>query len=590
MLRCINGSIKGCEKLIKLIKFLRPYKKQCIVGPLFKLFEAILELLLPTVMALVINNGVINSDKSYVLKMGGLMLFMAVLGFCSSMVCQTYACYASQGVGTDLRNTLFKHISELSYKEIDEFGPESLINRVTNDVNQLQWAVAMLIRLVVRAPFIWIGAITMAIILDFKLSLILIGTTPFFAIILYIYITKSSPIYIKYQSQLDKISLRVRENLGGVRVIRAFGGTKFEEERFKEKNDELTEIGIKLARFSAILNPMTSLIMNFSIIILLWVGGVHINAGSLNAGTIIAFINYVTQVLYASIVLSNLIVLFTKAQASAVRVNEVLETTSSIKEKETTEVLKESGNYKIQFKNVSFRYNETGDNALQNINISIKKGETIGIIGGTGSGKTTFISLIGRFYDASSGQILIDGIDIKDYTLKDLRSKISIVAQKIELFTGTIKENLLWAKKDASDTEIIKAAKTAEAYEFISKLKNGFETAVERGGNNFSGGQKQRLTIARAILKDPDIFILDDSSSALDFQTDTNLRRNIKENSIDMTVIIVSQRATSIKDCDKIIVFDDGNIASVGKHEELIEICDIYKEIYNSQNPSKEAV
>lgn len=569
--------------MIKLARFLKPYKKECIAGPIFKLLEAILELLLPTVMALIINNGVLTSDKPYIIKMGCIMIVMAVLGFCCSVICQRYAAYASQGFGTTLRETLFKHISSLSYKDIDDFGSASLINRIINDVNQLQLAVSMLIRLVIRAPFIWIGAIVMSILLDVKLSLILIGTTPFFAIILFFYMKKSSPIYKKYQGKLDNISLRVRENLGGVRVIRAFSSTNYEEKKFKENNDDLTYTALKVSRLASLLNPITSLVMNFAILILLWVGAIEINIGTISPGIIIAFINYITQVLYASIIVSNLIVLFTRAGASADRVNEVLETKSSIIDLKSSNINKVSTNKKIEFKNVSFSYNDKGDNSLQDISILIKKGETIGVIGGTGSGKTTFINLIGRFYEASSGEILIDGNNIKNYSLKELRDKISIAAQNIELFSGTIKENILWGKKDATDKEIIEASKTAEAYEFIEKLNKGFDMRVERGASNFSGGQKQRLSIARAVLKKPEILILDDSSSALDSLTDKKVRKNIKDNCEGITIIIVSQRVSSIKECDQIIVFDDGNIASIGKHEELMENCDVYKEMYNSE-------
>lgn len=569
--------------MIKLAGFLKPYKKECILGPIFKLLEAILELLLPTVMALIINNGVLTSDKSYIIKMGIIMIVMTVLGFCCSVVCQRYAAYASQGYGTTLRQTLFEHISSLSYKDIESFGASSLTNRIISDVNQLQLAVSMLIRLVIRAPFIWIGAIVMSILLDVKLSLILIGTAPFFVIILFFYIKKSSPIYKKYQGKLDKVSLRARENLGGVRVIRAFSSTKYEEKKFKESNDDLTYTALKVSRFASLLNPITSIVMNFAILILLWVGAIQINVGTISTGTIIAFINYITQVLYASIIVSNLIVLFTKAEASADRVNEVLETKSSIIDFKSSNINKENTNKKIEFKNVFFSYNDKGDSSLQDINILIKKGETIGIIGGTGSGKTTFINLIGRFYEASSGEVLIDNNNIKNYSLKELRNKISIAAQNIELFSGTIKENILWGKKDATDKEVIEAAKTAEAYEFIERLDKGFDMRVERGASNFSGGQKQRISISRAVVKKPEILILDDSSSALDSLTDKKVRSNIRNNCKESTIIIVSQRVSSIKECDQIIVFDDGNIVSIGRHDQLIESCNLYKEIYNSE-------
>jgi ATP-binding cassette subfamily B protein len=563
---------------------LKPYRKECILGPLFKLFEAILELILPTIMALIINNGVAAKNTDYIIKMGGLMIIMAILGYLSATVCQYMGSNASQGFGTNLRDSLVEHILGFSHSEIDEFGTSSLINRITNDVNQLQLAVAMLIRLVVRAPFILFGAIVMAVILDFKLSLIIIATTPFFAGILYFFIKKTSPMYNAYQKKLDKLSLTISENLGGIRVIRAFATVPLEEKKFKDDNDELTFYAIAASRAQALLNPLTSLVINLSIIILLWIGAIHINQGRLSPGTIIAFINYFTQVLLALIIVSNLIVIFTKAEASANRINEILETNSSIKDCKS-KLLSEKfqSNEIIRFKEVSFSFNKSEEMALSDINIAINKGETIGIIGGTGSGKSTFINLIGRFYDVTSGEVIVDGINVKNYELNELRKKISMVPQKLELFTGTIKENLAWGDEEASDEEIIKAAKIAQAHEFIVELENGYDTKVTRGGKNFSGGQRQRLTIARAMVRNPEILILDDSSSALDFATDSALRKAIKANSKNMTVIMVSQRASSIMESDKIIVLDDGKIVGFDNHESLLDNCQIYREIYSSQ-------
>ncbi len=576
--------------LFKLAVFLKPYKKECIIGPAFKLLEAILELLLPTIIALIINNGVANHDTNYVLKMGGLMLLMAILGFCSSMICQYYAARASQGFGTTLRNTLFKHISSFSHSEIDTFGTSSLINRITNDVNQLQLAVAMLIRLVIRAPFICIGAIIMTMILDFKLSLIFLAVTPIFAIILYFVISKSSPLYRKYQKKLDKMGLILRENLSGVRVIRAFARTKNEKQRFYAANDDLTESAINVGKISALLNPMTSFVMNVAIIAILWVAGFHVNTGRLSHGEIIAFVNYITQILLALMVVSNLVIIFTRASASADRINELLAITTSIKD--NTEFLTNIVNNNtpsIQFTDVSFAYNNTGDMALENISITIHPGETIGLIGSTGSGKSTFTNLIPRFYDATKGNIFVDGINVKDYKLNELRNKIGIVPQNAVLFTGTIAENIRWGKQNATDEEIIIAAKIAQADEFISKLPDGYNTQVSRGGLNFSGGQKQRLTIARAVVSKPDILILDDSASALDFATDAALRKAINDISKNMTVIIVSQRVSTIKEVDKIIVLDNKHIVGTGTHKELMDNCKVYKEICLSQFSNEEA-
>ncbi|WP_315122017.1 ABC transporter ATP-binding protein [uncultured Clostridium sp.] len=576
--------------MFKLAVFLKSYKKECIIGPAFKLLEATFELLMPTIMVLIINNGVDKRNIDYVLKMGGVMFVMAILGFCSSMICQYYAARASQGFGTTLRNTIFKHISSLSYAEIDTLGTSSLINRITNDVNQLQLAVAMLIRLVIRAPFICIGAIIMSMIMDFKLSMIFLTATPIFALILYLVISKSSPLYRKYQQKLDKIALILRENLSGVRVIRAFARTESEKKRFYAANDDLTDTAIHVGKISALLNPMTSFVMNAAIIAILWVAGFHINTGKLSHGEIIAFVNYITQILLALIVVSNLVIIFTKAVTSAGRINEILAASTSIQDKENQVQHIISGTTpSIQFNSVSFAYNNTGDKVLEDISVTIKRGETIGIIGSTGSGKSTFVNLIPRFYDATEGSIFVDGINVKDYQLHKLRDKISIVPQKAVLFTGTIAENICWGKQNATDKEIIAAAKIAQADEFISKLPDGYNTQVSRGGLNFSGGQKQRLTIARAVVSKPDILILDDSSSALDFATDANLRRAINESSKNMTVLIVSQRASTVKQADKIIVFDDRHITGFGTHKELINNCEVYKEICLSQLSNEEA-
>ncbi|GGH11912.1 multidrug ABC transporter ATP-binding protein [Paenibacillus segetis] len=578
--------------MLKLVTFLKPYRKESIIGPIFKLFEAILELLLPTIVALVINHGVGQGDTSYVLKMGGLMLLMSILGFGCSMVCQYYAARASQGFGTNLRNTMFKHISSLSYAELDQFGTQSLVNRITNDVNQLQLAVAMLIRLVIRAPFICIGAIIMAMILDFRLSLILLAATPIFGIILYLIITRSAPLYRSYQRKLDKLALVLSENLTGVRVIRAFAKSRAERQRFNASSEDITHTAIRVGRVSALLSPMTTLVVNGAIIAILWVGGIHINHGTLSQGEIIAFINYITQILLALIVVSNLVIIFTKASSSASRVNEVLAVTSSIQGTDQAA----SGNMEmikpdvpvIEFDKVSFGYNTTGEMALSNISVAIHHGETVGIIGGTGMGKSTFINLIPRFYDATEGEVKVDGVNVKDYPLRQLREKIGIVPQKAVLFSGTIAENIRWGHEQATDQEVKLAATIAQADEFISKLPEGYQTVISRGGGNLSGGQKQRLTIARAVAARPEILILDDSSSALDFATDAALRRAIKEHSGGMTLLLVSQRVSTVQHADKIIVFDEGRIVGIGRHEELLQGCDVYREVCNSQLSSQE--
>ncbi|GGG02940.1 ABC transporter ATP-binding protein [Paenibacillus aceti] len=584
--------------MFRLAVFLKPYKKESILGPFFKLVEAILELLLPTIVALIVNHGIGNNDIDYVWRMGGLMVVMSLLGFGSSLICQYYAARASQGFGTTLRNTLFSHISTLSYAEIDRLGTPSLINRITNDVNQMQIAVAMLIRLVIRAPFICIGAIIMAMLLDFRLSLVLLAATPIFGIILFFIIAKSAPLYRLYQNKLDRIAQVLSENLTGVRVIRAFAKRQAEKERFRAASDDITATAIRVGRVSALLSPVTTLVVNGAIIAILWVGGFHINEGILSTGEIIAFINYVTQILLALIVVSNLIILFTKAASSAARINEVLDTVPSIADPEPAKrqqqvspaVAEEQKYPAIVFDHVSFGYSTTGEPALSDISVEIARGETVGIIGGTGSGKSTFVNLIPRFYDVTSGRIWVDGIDVRDYRLQELRGRIGIVPQKALLFTGTIADNIRWGDEQATDEEVRRAAVIAQADEFISKMPEGYNTQISRGGLNLSGGQKQRLTIARAVVADPDILILDDSSSALDFATDAALRRSIRESSQGMTVLLVSQRVSTVQQADKIIVFEDGRIAGIGTDAELKRDCSVYQEICRSQLSNEEAM
>lgn len=581
--------------LLKFAVFLKPYKKETILGPLFKLIEAILELLLPTMVALMINHGVGKGDTHYVWQMGLLMLLMTILGFGSSLVCQFYAARASQGFGTTLRNTMFKHISSFSYADLDKFGTPSLINRITNDVNQLQTAVAMLIRLVIRAPFICIGAIIMSMILDFRLALVLLAATPVLALILYVVITKASPLYRRYQKKLDKIALVLSENLTGVRVIRAFAKRGAERVKFNAASDDLTQTAIRVGRISALLSPATLLVVNGAIIAILWIGAIHIQYGSLTQGEIIAFINYITQILLALIVVTNLIILFTKAATSAARIQEVLDTQASISDTAATSTSIDregtSGHGAvpaISFDHVSFGYNTTGQLALNDVVVNIYSGETVGIIGGTGSGKSTFVNLIPRFYDAVEGCVQVDGIDVRQYKLEQLRQKIGIVPQKALLFTGTIADNIRWGHEHATDEEVAQAAAIAQADEFISNLPEKFDAPITRGGLNLSGGQKQRLTIARAIVGNPEILILDDSSSALDFATDAALRKSLREKSTRMTVLLVSQRVSSVQHADKIIVFDEGRIVGIGTHDQLMSSSEVYQEINRSQLSTQE--
>ena len=577
--------------MFKLIPYLKDFKKECFLGPLFKLLEAILELIVPLVMAKIIDIGVKSYDTSYIIKMGILIIILGIVGLGSALVCQYFAAKASQGFGTKLRNELFRHINSLSHSEIDNIGTPSLITRIINDVNQLQVAVAMAIRLGVRAPFIILGSAIMAMFINLKLSLIFFLSIPLIVLTLYLVMGKSIPLYRVIQKKLDKISLITRENLEGVRVVRAFSKQEVEKYRFNIAALDHSNTAIKVGKLSALLNPLTFMIMNFSIAFIVWFGGIGVNNGNFTQGEIIAFVNYMTQILLTLIVVANLVIIFTKASASATRVNEVLDTKSSIKEASSSTKVQATNNSSkiIEFKNVSFSYNNSKQYSLENISLSINKGETIGIIGGTGAGKSTLVNLIPRFYESTEGEIFINGENIKNYSIKDLRNLFGIVPQKAVLFTGSLRENMKWANKNASDEEILMALDIAQCSDFVSNLKDGLDTSVLQGGKNFSGGQKQRLTIARALVGSPKIIILDDSSSALDFATDLKLRQALNIHAKEITTIIVSQRASSIKNSDKIVVLDDGKLAGIGTHEELLENSEVYKEICLSQLTREEA-
>lgn len=573
--------------MFKLLPYLKNYKKQVVIGPIFKLLEAIFELMVPLVMAKIIDIGVKNGDYGYVVKSGFTLLVLGFLGLFCALVCQYSAAKASQGFGTDLRNDLFSHINSLSHSEIDMVGTSSLITRLTNDVNQLQLAVAMFIRLAFRAPFIIIGSAVMAMTLDLKLSIVFLFAIPLISLTLFWVMSKSIPFYSNIQKKLDKISLITEENLEGARVIRAFSKEENEKKRFYNASDDFTVASINVSKISALLNPLTSIIMNFAIVAILWYGGYRVNIGALTQGQIIAFVNYMTQISLTLVVFANLVVIFTKAFASGERVQEILEIHSSITDK-NTKISPVSNAPKVEFKNVSFSYKGSNKNSLSNANIKVNTGETIGIIGGTGSGKSTLINLIPRFYDVTEGEVLVDGVNVKDYNLNSLRDKIGIVPQKAALFSGSLRENMTIGNKNASDEEIKKAFDIAQASEFVNSLSEGLDTVILQGGKNLSGGQKQRLTIARALVKNPEILILDDSASALDFATDAKLRKAIKEGTKNMTVFIISQRATSIKNADKIIVLDNGNIVGISSHNELLKNCKVYKEICLSQLSSEE--
>ncbi len=623
--------------MFKLVKYLKPYLKQVTLGPAFKLFEAILEVLIPLMMAKLIDNGVKANNPSYIYMMGGIMVVTAITGACSAYVCQYYASIASQGFGTTMRNLLFKRVQSYSLTEIDKIGVPSLINRITSDVNQLQFAVAMLIRLVVRVPFLCIGGLIMAMLINLKLSLIMLAIMPVFLLFIYFVMSRTVPLYKAVQKKLDTLSIIIRENLSGVRVIRAFARLDKERERFVDSNKEYTEASISVGKISALLNPATTVVINLGIAAILWFGGIQVYEGSMTQGEVIAYINYINLILSALIVFANLVVTFTKAAASANRVNEILELESSIidnpkfkedkypvngkgsdkiidkpnfKEDEklpvngnaTDKIIGESDFISkkvkytenseipnIEFRNVSFSYAEASEYTLKNISLKINKGQMVGIIGSTGSGKSTLINLIARFYDTSEGSIYVDGINVKDYRQKELKSKIGLVPQKSILFSGTIEDNIRWGNQKATQEDIEEAAKIAQAYEFVVKKEEGFRTMISQGGTNLSGGQKQRLAIARAIIKKPDILILDDSISALDYATDAAFRRMLSENLSDKTIIMVTQRVSTIRNADLIVVLDDGEIVGMGKNDYLLDNCLVYQEIYSSQDEAKEA-
>lgn len=576
--------------MIRLAHYLKYFKLEVIFGPLFKLAEAILELIVPLVMAKIIDVGIKNGDTGYIIRMGGLMLLLGAVGLGCALICQYVASKASQGVGTMIRNDLFSHINSLSHAEIDRLGTASLVNRITNDVNQLQLVVAMLIRLASRAPFLAIGAIVMAMMLDVQLSLIFLLAAVLVSAVLFLVMSRSIPFYRQIQKKLDRIGLVTRESLEGARVIRAFSKQETEQKRFADANTDHAKTAVTVGKISAVLNPMTFAILNFGIIAILWFGGIRVESGGLEQGQIIALVNYMTQILLALVVVAQLVIIFTRGSASASRVNEIFDTRPSVQETAGQEltVNPKAGTPKVQFQNVSFSYGKAGENAVSDISFPVERGDTVGIIGATGSGKSTLVNLIPRFYDPSGGSILIDGVDVRDYPFHQLRGQIGIVPQQAVLFHGTIEENMRWADENATEEQIHKALSIAQAEDFVRKLPDGIQTEIAQGAKNLSGGQKQRLTIARALVGRPKILILDDSASALDFATDAALRKAIKQDTQDMTVFIVSQRANSIRYADCIIVLDEGRMVGTGTHQELIHSCEVYREICLTQFSKEE--
>lgn len=567
----------------KLVKYLKNYKLNLTLGPLAKLTEAIFELIVPLVMSDIIDNG-IDGDGGieYVLSHGAIMVALGVLGLACALTCQYLAAKCSQGFGTELRNDLFRHINTLSFKELDKFGTPSIVNRLSSDVNQLQYMVAMLIRLVIRAPFLVIGAAVMAMMINLKLSLIFIAAAPLIAVVLYFIMSRSIPLYKNVQQKLDKVAQITRENLSGVRVVRAFSEQEYEKDRFDKSADELTRGAIVVGRISALLNPATFVIINAAIIAILWFGGGLVNTGEMTQGEVFAFVNYMTQISLALVVVAQLVVTVTKAIASGTRVVELLDATPSITDDGNTEVDTSVDAPAVKFDHVSFGYNE-GKYTLTDLTLTVPRGASVGVIGGTGSGKSTLVNLLARFYDVSEGSVELFGTDVKKYPLKQLRRTVAYVPQNTMLFSGTIRSNLLMGGRDADDETLWKCLETAQAASFVREKEKGLDSVVMQGGKNFSGGQRQRLAVARALAAHSDILVLDDSSSALDFATDLNMRTAINATRGDTTLFLVSQRATSLKDCDVIVVLDGGLVAGIGKHDDLLKTCDVYREIYLSQ-------
>ena len=567
--------------------YLKDYKRDSILAPLFKMLEAMFDLLVPVVVAHIINVGIVNQDRGDILMCCGILVLMAIVGLCCSFTAQYFAARAAIGSATGLRHMLFAHIQKLGFSEMDTIGSSTLITRMTSDINQVQNGLNLFLRLFLRSPFIVFGAMVMAFTINVRLALIFVVTIPVLSLIIFGLMGLTSPLYKKVQGKLDVITGNARENLSGVRVIRAFGREKEESEKFSQANHELVKEQLFVGRISALMNPLTYSVVNIGIIAILWAGSRSVEGGVLMSGDIVALVNYMSQILVELVKLANLIVTISRAMASLGRVEQVLDTKTvmefpeSTKRGETISINKTEE--AVSFDHVSLSYAQAGEESLSDISFSVKRGETIGIIGGTGSGKSSLVHLIPRFYDATSGQIFLLGRPIQEWDRVELRKKVGIVMQKIQVFSGTIRSNLLMGNEGASEEEMWQALRIAQAEEFVRKKSGGLDETVEQGGRNLSGGQRQRLTIARALVRRPEILILDDSSSALDYATDAALRKDLKSLPSDVTVFLVSQRTSSIRHADHILVLEDGKAAGWGTHEELLESCEIYREIYESQ-------
>ena len=593
----------------KLLVYLKDYRKETILAPLFKMLEATLELFVPLVVAAIIDVGIESRDTAYILRMILMLILLGAAGLAFSVTAQYFSAKAAAGFVKKLRHVLFSHIQKLSYGELDTQGTSTLITRMTSDMNQVQSGVNLTLRLLLRSLFVVIGAMVMAFTVDPKSAVVFVVDIPALAVVVFGIMIASIPLYRKVQNRLDGVLGLTRENLTGVRVLRAFCKEEEQEDQFRQKNQMLTDAQKFVGRISALLNPVTYVIVNGAVIALIWVGAVRVDMGILTQGAVVALYNYMAQILTELIKLANLIINITKSIACGNRIQAVLEVEPSVTDPEKTgseflsegteernavpeadssgaqdkKAFRDQENVRVEFQNACLRYPEASDEALTDISFTVKAGETIGVIGGTGSGKTSLVNLIPRFYDCCRGRVLVDGRDVRSYSLKELREKIGVVPQKAVLFAGTIRENLQWGKKEATEEEMFRALKIAQVEEIIEKKENGLDSQVEQGGRNFSGGQRQRLTIARALVRQPEILILDDSSSALDFVTDAALRKAVGALEPKPVLFIVSQRTSSIRHADRIVVLEDGHAVGIGTHEELMDSCQVYREIYQSQ-------
>lgn len=571
------------QKRMNILSYLKGYKKECFLSPLFKLLEACFDLTVPLVMAAIINKGIARHDSEYILRYGGVLILLALVGLTCSITAQYFAAKAAVGFAAKLRHGLFAKIESISFREMDEIGTSTMITRMTSDINQIQSGTNMVLRLLLRSPFIVFGAMVMSFTVDVKAAVVFAIVIPLLAIVVFGIMLITMPLYRKVQEKLDHVLGRVRQNLTGVRVIRAFHKEQDEITRFSDENNALTRMQLMVGRISALTNPVTYVMINVALVLLLWKGAVRIDSGHILQGDMVALVNYMSQILVELIKMANCIVLATKAVACGKRLQSVFDMDSSLKIEGEAKPLQQDGAAAVTFDHVTMSYQGGGDAALENLNFEAKPGQTIGIIGGTGSGKSTLVNLIPRFYDVSEGAVLIDGQDVRSLPLDDLRQSVGIVMQKAVLFQGTIYDNILWGNEDATEEEVIQALKDAQAWEFVSAKEQGIYTKVEQGGRNLSGGQKQRLSIARALVRRPRILILDDSTSALDYATDAKLRKAIRELTYHPTTFIVSQRTSSICYADEIIVLDDGEVVGIGNHEQLMEQCPVYQEIHQSQ-------